>query len=96
MAKKQAATSAARPRIGRPPRPDAKRAIISFRAEPDLLGRLDAHIARLRAQAPGAGWSRSTAALNLILRALDQVEQGQGAAQPVAPSMPSRKAPRAP
>ena len=47
---------------------------VMFRADAELLERLDKHIARMRQKAPGARWTRASAALNLVLCALDDIE----------------------
>lgn len=52
-----------------------RRLVISLRASVEVRRRLDAHVGRLQRTAPGGRWSRSTAALNLLLRALDEVEE---------------------
>ncbi len=52
----------------------AKVAVISFRADVELARRIDKHVVRLFSEAPGGSWTRSSAALNLVLRALDAIE----------------------
>ncbi len=59
---------------GRPTKEDAKRVVFTFRGDEALAERIEAHVERLNRQAPGGNWSRSSAALNLILRALDRIE----------------------
>lgn len=47
---------------------------ISFRIDAKLVKRIDRHVVRLRRQSPGGSWTRSSAALNLVLCALDDIE----------------------
>jgi hypothetical protein len=61
---------------GRPRKQDAKRVVFTFRGDESLGKRIDRHVKRLNREAPGGNWSRSSAALNLILRALEQAEEG--------------------
>jgi hypothetical protein len=52
--------------------------VVSFRSDESLARRLERHAVRLRNAQAGSSWSRSSAALNLVLLALDQVESGTG------------------
>jgi hypothetical protein len=51
-----------------------KQTAIGFRMDAKLAKRIDKHVARLERQTPGGSWTRSKAALNLVLRALDDIE----------------------
>ena len=51
-----------------------KNSVVSFRAADDLVARLDRQIKRLSNSAPGGSWTRSSAALHLVLKGLDREE----------------------
>ncbi len=51
--------------------------IVSFRTDGDTVARIDAHAERLGAEQPGVKIPRTSAVLNLVLRALDLVEEGK-------------------
>jgi hypothetical protein len=57
----------------RTPRAEDSR-VITLRCSPEVEARLEAHVKRMAGAVPGVRWTRSSAALNLLVRALDQVE----------------------
>ena len=57
------------------------RVMVTWRFAQEILDRVDAHLERMRAQVPGADLTRTDAARNLLLFALDSAEEhaGEGA-----------------
>lgn len=47
-----------------------KPTVVSFRCPDETLADLDAYLEELRVQSPGGNWTRSSAALNLVIQAL--------------------------
>ena len=54
---------------------DAELIMVSFRARPQIVERIEAHAARKRAEDVGSVWSRSSSAHNLVALGLDYAEQ---------------------
>jgi hypothetical protein len=49
-----------------------KPTVVSFRCPDETLALLDAYLEELRAQSPGGNWTRSSAALNLVIQSLKE------------------------
>ncbi len=49
---------------------ERKAAVVSFRAEKPLLGEIDDYLDHLIELNPGGNWTRSSAALNLVVQGL--------------------------
>lgn len=58
-------------------KPD-KTAVVSFRCTEPLLKRLDAYLRQLQLSAPGGNWTRSSAAMNLVVKGLDDSQKSEG------------------
>lgn len=48
-----------------------KEAVVSFRCPRDVRKALDAYLEHLRENVPGGRWTRSSAAMNLVIRGLE-------------------------
>jgi hypothetical protein len=55
----------------------AKTTMISFRAPPALVRALDRYLKHLQEEVPGGNWSRSSAAMNLVAKGLQEREEGR-------------------
>jgi len=49
-----------------------KPSVVSFRCPAALMLRLDGYVAQLKATAPGGNWTRSSAAMNLVVKGLKE------------------------
>jgi len=54
------------------PKKLTKPTVVSFRCPEETLFHLDAYLEELRVQTPGGNWTRSSAALNLVIKALKE------------------------
>jgi len=51
-----------------------KTTVVSFRVQDSTVAKLDAYLEKLRAESPGGNWTRSSAALNLVIQKLEELD----------------------